>query len=60
MKTLRYRDGDSVKPGILDKEENIRDASSIVKDWDSTTITVERLNSISESDISSLAYGRKY
>ena len=54
MKTLRYRDGDSVKPGILDKEENIRDASSIVEDWDSTTITVERLNSISESDISSL------
>jgi hypothetical protein len=27
MKTLRYRIGNDVKPGILDIEENIRDAS---------------------------------
>ena len=35
MKTLRYRIGDSVKPGILDGEKKIRDASSLVHDWDS-------------------------
>ena len=34
MKTLRYRIGNEVKPGILDQEGNIRDASSLVNDWD--------------------------
>ena len=28
MKLLRYREGNSVKPGILDQENNIRNASS--------------------------------
>ena len=32
MKTLRYRIGQDVKPGILDSEENIRDASSLVNE----------------------------
>ena len=32
MKTLRFRIGKDVKPGILDSEENIRDASSLVND----------------------------
>ena len=40
MKTLRYRIGNDVKPGILDAEENIRDASSLVSDWDSDNVTV--------------------
>ena len=34
MKTLRYRLNNSIKPGILDKENNIRDASNLVKDWE--------------------------
>ena len=38
MKTLRYRIGNDVKPGILDKEGNIRDASSVVKDWDDKNV----------------------
>ena len=54
MKTLRYREGNSVKPGIVDKEGNIRDASSIVDDWDNTTVTVEKLHSIQSADLSSL------
>ena len=54
MKTLRYREGNSVKPGILDKEGKIRDASSIVDDWDNTTVTVEKLHSIQSVDLSSL------
>ena len=54
MKILRHREGNSVKPGILDKEGKIRDASSIVDDWDNTTVTVEKLHSIQSADLSSL------
>ena len=54
MKTLRYREGNSVKPGIVDKEGKIRDASSIVDDWDNATVTVEKLHSIQSADLSSL------
>ena len=54
MKTLRYREGNNVKPGILDREGQIRDASSIVKDWDNTTVTVDNLNLIKDRDLSVL------
>ena len=54
MKTLRYRNGSSVKPGILDTKNNIRDASSLVPDWDSSTVTVEKLESIKLIDINTL------
>ena len=54
MKTLRFRIGNSVKPGILDSEGNIRDASSLVHDWDNTTVTIEKLNSIKSIDFNSL------
>jgi len=54
MKTLRYREGNNVKPGILDREGKIRDASSIVKDWDNTTVTVDNLNLIKDRDLSVL------
>ena len=54
MKTLRYRIGDEAKPGILDNEENIRDASSLVKDWDNDTVTVEKLSSVMGRNLSDL------
>ena len=54
MKTLRYRIGDQVRPGILDQNEKIRDASSIVPDWDDQNITVEKLNEVKQIDISLL------
>ena len=54
MKTLRYRLANEVKPGILDSQNNIRDASSIVNDWDDTTVTVEKLESVKSIDIESL------
>ena len=54
MKTLRYREGSSVKPGIVDKEGKIRDASSVVDDWDNTSVTVEKLHSAQSIDLSSL------
>ena len=50
MKTLRYRAGGSVKPGILDGEKKVRDASSLVHDWDSSTVTIEKLESIKSVD----------
>jgi len=52
MKTLRYRIGKEVKPGILDADKNIRDASSLVTDWDAENITVEKLNELKSTDIS--------
>jgi len=54
MKTLRYRIGNEVKPGILDTQENIRDASSLVKDWDNETVTIEKLSSVMNRNLSDL------
>ena len=54
MKTLRYRIGKEVKPGILDSKENIRDASSLVSDWDNKNVTIEKLNEVKQVDLSSL------
>ena len=60
MKILRYREGNSVKPGILDQDEKIRDASSLFNDWDSSTITVENLEVIKNSDILNLPIVEKF
>ena len=54
MKTLRYRNNNDVKPGILDKDGNIRDISSVVDDWDNNTLQTEKLNSIKSMNLSDL------
>ena len=54
MKTLRYRIGKNVKPGIIGKDGKIRDASSLVADWDSENVTVEKLNEVKNVDSDSL------
>ena len=54
MKTLRYRIGQDVKPGILDSEENIRDASSLVNDWDNKNVTIEKLNEVKLAELNAL------
>ena len=54
MKTLRYRIGNEVKPGILDQEGNIRDASSLVNDWDNKNVTISKLNEVKKIDHTSL------
>ena len=54
MKILRYKKDNSVKPGILDSEENIRDALTLVHDWDDSTVTVEKLDSLKSIDIDAL------
>jgi|TARA_B100001964_G_C14093229_1_gene535777 2-keto-4-pentenoate hydratase/2-oxohepta-3-ene-1,7-dioic acid hydratase in catechol pathway len=51
MKLLRYRDGQLVKPGILDDAGKIRDVSLAVKDWTRTTINDEIINRIKNNDI---------
>ena len=60
MKTLRYRIGKEVKPGILDSKENIRDASSLVSDWDNKNVTIEKLNEVKKVDLSSLPIVESY
>ena len=54
MKTLRFRIGNEVKPGILDADSNIRDASSLVTDWDNENVTIEKLNEIKKVDTNNL------
>ena len=54
MKILRYRIGNEVKPGILDKDGNIRDASSLVTDWDNDNVNVLKLNEVKNVDTNSL------
>ncbi len=54
MKILRYRIGDNVKPGILDKDGKIRDASSLVKDWDNENVLVGKLNEVKKIDTNNL------
>ena len=56
MKTLRYRIGNEVKPGILDNDGKIHEASSIVTDWDDENIKIEKLNELKKIDISSLPF----
>ena len=59
MKTLRYRVGNSEKPGVLDSDENIRNVSSLINDWDNTTVTIEKLESIKSVDLSTLPKAEK-
>ena len=54
MKLLRYRLNNEVKPGILDLENKIRNASSLVDDWNNKTINIDKLNSLNSSDLISL------
>lgn len=54
MKTLRYRIGNKVKPGILDEKNKILDASSLVQDWDSENVTVEKINEVQNTDFNEL------
>ena len=54
MKLLRYRKNSSVKPGILDDEGNIREASSIVHDWTSQTVNISNLSKLNEINTTDL------
>ena len=43
MKLLRYRLNNEVKPGILDLENKIRNASTLVDDWNNKTINIDNI-----------------
>ena len=60
MKTLRYRIGKEVKPGIVDTQGQVRDASSFVKDWDRENVTIEKLNEVKQVDLNSLPIVESY
>ena len=60
MKTLRYRIGKEVKPGILDSQGHVRDAASLVKDWDKENVTINKLNEVKKVDIGSLPIVESY
>ena len=54
MKLLRYRDGNSIKPGILDNDGMIKDVSSLVNDWNGKTLNQETINKVNDCNISNL------
>ena len=60
MKTLRYRTGNNVKPGILDNNKKIRDVSSLVTDWDNENLTIDKLNEVKATDANSFPIVEKF
>tara|TARA_Y100001960_G_scaffold202697_1_gene211795 strand:- start:1363 stop:2193 length:831 start_codon:yes stop_codon:yes gene_type:complete len=56
MKLLRYVENSITKPGILDENGEIRDASSLVSDWTGSTIGDESLNKIKNSNLKLLPF----
>jgi 2-keto-4-pentenoate hydratase/2-oxohepta-3-ene-1,7-dioic acid hydratase in catechol pathway len=54
MKLLRFGDKGREKPGLMDKDGVIRDASSIVADYAPETISFDLLARLKQADIASL------
>jgi 2-keto-4-pentenoate hydratase/2-oxohepta-3-ene-1,7-dioic acid hydratase in catechol pathway len=54
MKLLRFGDKGREKPGLMDKDGVIRDASSIVADYSPETISFDLLARLKQADIDSL------
>ena len=60
MKTLRYRIGHDVKPGILNTNGKIHDASGLVPDWDNENVTISKLNEVKSIEIDTLPIVEKH
>ena len=54
MKLLRFGEKGSEKPGLMDKDGIVRDASSIVADYSPETISFDLLSRLRQADIASL------
>ncbi|MEE9322180.1 MAG: fumarylacetoacetate hydrolase family protein [Granulosicoccus sp.] len=54
MKLLRFGSIGSEKPGILDKDGNIRDLSSVITDFAGEHLSAKAFNAIAKTDLSSL------
>lgn len=48
MKLVRFGNAGAEKPGIVDAEGNIRDASGVVSDWDATTLLPAQLATLAD------------
>ena len=55
MKLSRIGDIGQEKPVLIDKDDNYRDLSGIIKDFDPLTLNFDTLKKISETDINSLS-----
>ena len=55
MKLSRIGMNGKEKPAIIDNEGNYRDVSTIVKDFDPTTLNFDTIKKISETDVNSLS-----
>jgi len=54
MKLCRIGELGKEKPAVIDKDNNYKDLSSIINDFDSKTLTFETLEKIKNTDISKL------
>lgn len=54
MRLVRFGEPGREKPGIMDADQNIRDASAVVDDWNGAAITPGRLAQIRAIDLSAL------
>ena len=54
MKLVRFGDKGAEKPGILDADGNIRDASGVTADYEGASVSLEALSALRGVDISSL------
>ena len=50
MKLLRFREGNKIKPGILDADSKVRDVSSILNDWNNKTLNIENFHKIRKTN----------
>ena len=55
MKLLRIGNIGKEKPAIIDNDDNYRDLSTIIKDFNPSTLNFDTIKKISETDISSLS-----
>ena len=54
MKLCRIGNVGEEKPAIIDEENNFRDLSSLIKDFDPDTLNFSTIDKIQKSDISNL------
>jgi 2-keto-4-pentenoate hydratase/2-oxohepta-3-ene-1,7-dioic acid hydratase in catechol pathway len=54
LKLLRYVENGTTKPGILDSNGDIKDASSLVSDWDGSSINDENIANVRSTDLDTL------
>ena len=54
MKILRFRKDNCIKPGVLNHNDEIKDVSSVIDDWNSSNQLSQHIKNISNIDLSNL------